>query len=438
MKKNDYYSLRLPKTDKPRIVIIGGGFAGIEIAKTIKNQNAQLVLLDRHNYHTFIPLLYQVATAGLEPDSIAEPLRKIIEDHKDFYFRLAKVNQIVPEKNLLQTEIGELQYDYLVIATGSKTNYFGNEKMYNKAFPLKQIPQALDLRSHILQNFEKAVLSNDNEEIKKLMNIVIVGGGATGVEMAGAFGELKNHVLPKDYAELDFSMMSINLVEGLPQLLTGMSAHASRKALKFIKKFGVNVHLNSKVESFDGENVIFNDGRQIKTGTFIWAAGVKGNVIDGLKESSVEKSRVLVDNFNKVIGYDNIFAVGDLAQMKSKKYPYGHPMLAPVALQQGKHLAKNLIRLFAGKEMIPFKYFDKGLMATIGRKKAVVDLPGGIKFSGFFAWIVWMFIHILYLVGFRNKMIVFSNWVWNYFTYDRGIRLIIRPFDIEKKTVEVD
>ncbi|MDQ3534632.1 MAG: NAD(P)/FAD-dependent oxidoreductase [Bacteroidota bacterium] len=438
MKKNDYYSLRLPKTDKPRIVIIGGGFAGIEIAKTIKNQNAQLVLLDRHNYHTFIPLLYQVATAGLEPDSIAEPLRKIIEDHKDFYFRLAKVNMIVPEKNLLQTEIGELQYDYLVIATGSKTNYFGNEKMYNKAFPLKQIPQALDLRSHILQNFEKAVLSNDNEEIKKLMNIVIVGGGATGVEMAGAFGELKNHVLPKDYAELDFSMMSINLVEGLPQLLTGMSAHASRKALKFIKKFGVNVHLNSKVESFDGENVIFNDGRQIKTGTFIWAAGVKGNVIDGLKESSVEKSRVLVDNFNKVIGYDNIFAVGDLAQMKSKKYPYGHPMLAPVALQQGKHLAKNLIRLFAGKEMIPFKYFDKGLMATIGRKKAVVDLPGGIKFSGFFAWIVWMFIHILYLVGFRNKMIVFSNWVWNYFTYDRGIRLIIRPFDIEKKTVEVD
>jgi NADH dehydrogenase len=438
MKKNDYYSLRLPKTDKPRIVIIGGGFAGIEIAKTIKNQNAQLVLLDRHNYHTFIPLLYQVATAGLEPDSIAEPLRKIIEDHKDFYFRLAKVNLIVPEKNLLQTEIGELQYDYLVIATGSKTNYFGNEKMYNKAFPLKQIPQALDLRSHILQNFEKAVLSNDNEEIKKLMNIVIVGGGATGVEMAGAFGELKNHVLPKDYSELDFSMMSINLVEGLPQLLTGMSAHASRKALKFIKKFGVNVHLNSKVESFDGENVIFNDGRQIKTGTFIWAAGVKGNVIDGLKESSVEKSRVLVDNFNKVIGYDNIFAVGDLAQMKSKKYPYGHPMLAPVALQQGKHLAKNLIRLFAGKEMIPFKYFDKGLMATIGRKKAVVDLPGGIKFSGFFAWIVWMFIHILYLVGFRNKMIVFSNWVWNYFTYDRGIRLIIRPFDIEKKTVEVD
>lgn len=438
MNKHDYFSLHLPKTEKPRIVLVGGGFAGIELAKALKNLDAQLVLLDRHNYHTFIPLLYQVATAGLEPDSIAEPLRKVIEDQKDFYFRLAKVNKIVPEKNLVITEIGDLEYDYLILATGSKTNYFGNESMYKKAFPLKQIPQALDLRSHILQNFEKAVLSDDEEEIQKLMNIVIVGGGATGVEMAGAFGELKNHVLPKDYPELDFKKMNIFLVEGLPQLLTGMSSHASKKALKFITELGVNVSLNIKVQSFDGEKVTFSNGNMIKTGTFIWAAGVKGNIIDGLHESSIERSRVLVDDYNKVIGYDNIFAVGDLAVMKSKKYPNGHPMLAPVAIQQGKLLANNIVKLFQGKEMVPFKYFDKGLMATIGRKRAVVDLPGGIKFSGFFAWIVWMFVHILYLVGFRNKLVVFSNWVWNYFTYDRGIRLIIRPFDMEKKTIEVD
>ncbi|MDQ3393351.1 MAG: NAD(P)/FAD-dependent oxidoreductase [Bacteroidota bacterium] len=438
MEKNDYYSLSLPKSDKPRIVIVGGGFAGIEMAKELKNHNAQLVLLDRHNYHTFIPLLYQVATAGLEPDSIAEPLRKVIEDHKDFYFRLAKVNTIVPEKNLVLTDIGDLEYDYLILATGSKTNYFGNENMYKKAFPLKRITQALDLRSHMLQNFEKAVLSNDEEEIQKLMNIVIVGGGATGVEMAGAFGELKNDVLPKDYPELDFNKMNIFLVEGLPQLLTGMSAHASKKALKFLKEFGVKVNLNCKVKSFDGELVTFVDGSQIKTGTFIWAAGVQGNVIEGLRESSLERSRVLVDSYNRVLGYDNIFAMGDLASMKSEKYPNGHPMLAPVAVQQGKLLAKNLISILENKELVPFKYFDKGLMATIGRKKAVVDLPGGIKFSGFIAWVVWMFVHILYLVGFRNKLVVFSNWVWNYFTYDRGIRLIIRPFDLEKKTVEVD
>ncbi|CAN5461735.1 NAD(P)/FAD-dependent oxidoreductase [soil metagenome] len=438
MAKKDYYSLHLPKTEKPRIVIIGGGFSGIEMAKKLKNQDVQVVLLDRHNYHTFIPLLYQVATAGLEPDSIAEPLRKIIEDHKDFYFRLAKVDFIDPECNKIITEIGELSYDFLIIASGSRTNYFGNEAMFKKAFPLKRITQALDLRSHVLQNLEKAVLSDDEEEIQKYMNIVIVGGGATGVEMAGAFGELKNYVLPKDYPELDFNNMNIYLVEGLSQLLSGMSNHASKKAQRYLTKFGVNVLINTKVKSYDGEEVYFDNGTRIPTGTLIWAAGVQGNLIDGLKESSIERSRILVDEYNKVLGYDNIFAVGDLALMKTKKYPKGHAMLAPVAIQQGKLLAENLINYINGKKLTPFTYFDKGLMATIGRKKAVVDLPGGIKFGGFLAWLTWMFVHILYLIGFRNKLVVFSNWVWNYFTYDRGIRLIIRPFDMEKKTIDVD
>lgn len=438
MRNLDSQSLQLPESNKPRFVIIGGGFAGIELSKKFLNQNAQVVLLDRHNYHTFIPLLYQVATAGLEPDSIAEPLRKVIEDHKDFFFRLAKVLKIDPQNNLVYTEIGELSYDHLIIATGSRTNYFGNENMFKKAFPLKQIPQALDLRSHILQNFEKAVLSDDPEEIQRLMNIVIVGGGATGVEMAGAFSELKNHVLPKDYKELDFNKMNIYLVEGLPQLLTGMSSHASKKALSYLKEFGVKVLLETKVKSYDGDTVYFDNREMISTGTLIWAAGVKGNLIDGLSDASIERSRILVDEFNNVKGYENIYAVGDIAIMKTQKFPYGHPMLAPVAIQQGQHLAKNFIRKSKGRELIPFKYLDKGLMATIGRKKAVVDLPGKINFGGFFAWLVWMFIHILYLIGFRNKLVVFSNWIWNYFTYDRGIRLIIRPFDMEKKTLEVD
>jgi NADH dehydrogenase len=426
-------SIQIPRSDKPRVVIIGGGFAGLKIIKNLVKEQVQVVMLDRHNYHTFQPLLYQVATAGLEPGSIAGPLRQFMEERHDFHFRMAKVNQINPERKTVVTPVGELQYDYLIIACGSKTNYFGNDEKFKDALPLKQIPQALNLRSHILQNFEKAVNTTETYELKSLMNIVIVGGGPTGVEVSGALGELKNHVLPKDYPELNFKQMQIYLVEGLPHLLNGMSKTAGRKAYKYLKDFNVNILLNTMVDSYDGKTVRLSNGEQLPSQTLIWAAGVKGNIIPGLPDECIKQSRYVVDECNRVQGFDSIFAVGDIAYMESKDFPKGFPMLAPVAIQQGENLAANLDRLLNGKPMKPFRYTNKGYMATVGRNRAVVDMPNGWSYGGFSAWLSWMFVHLLYLIGFRNKLVVFNNWLWNYFTYDRGIRLIIRPFDKEEK-----
>jgi len=421
-------SLKIPNTNNKRIIIIGGGFAGITMARKFAGKDVQVVLLDRHNYHTFQPLLYQVATAGLEPDSIAGPLRKLLENHKNIYFRMASVSKIDQEDNKIISNVGELAYDYLIIAAGSKTNFFGQNEKFEKAFPLKQIPQALDFRSHILQNFEEAVLSSDEEKIERLMNIVIVGGGPTGVELAGALGELKKHVLPNDYPDLDFSKLNIYLVEGMDRLLGGMSEFADKKAQKYLKKFEVNVKLNTMVDSFDGEKVIFSNDETLPSATLLWGAGVMGNVIEGLSEQSVKNSRYKVDSYNLVEGTQNIYAVGDIALMETEEFPKGHPMLAPVAMQQGERLAKNIIASLRGKEQKPFEYLDKGSMATVGRNKAVVDLPKNLHFGGFFAWFIWMFVHLISIVGFRNKIIILSNWIWNYFTYDRGTRLIIRPF----------
>lgn len=422
----------IPHTDHPRIIIIGGGFAGVKLVKRLKKLPVQIVLFDRNNYHTFQPLLYQVATAGLEPDSIADPLRKQLEPSPNFYFRMAEVHRIDGERHKIITEIGEVSYDYLVIATGSRTNFFGNDSIMQNAFPLKQIPQALDLRSHILQNFEAATIAEDHMEKKSRMNIVVVGGGPTGVEVAGALGELKKSILPKDYPELDFDKMSIILLEASSRLLSSMSGKSSERALRYLKKFHVEVYLNTSVESYDGRCAKLSNGETINTHTLIWGAGVKGNYPDGLKEDAIEKSRILVDDYNRVIGHKNIFAIGDIAMMKSDNYPAGHPMLAPVAIQQGDHLADNLKKILGTKEPVPFKYFDKGSMATVGRNKAVVDFPGKATLGGFPAWIVWMFVHLISIIGFRNKLIVFLNWVWNYFTYDKGTRLIIRKF-IPKK-----
>ncbi len=421
-------SFKIPNTTQKRIVIIGGGFAGITMAKKFAGQDVQVVLLDRHNYHTFQPLLYQVATAGLEPDSIAGPLRKLLENHKNIFFRMATVSKIDQKENKLISNVGELSYDYLIIAAGSKTNFFGQNEKFEKAFPLKQIPQALDFRSHILQNFEEAVLSSDEEKIERLMNIVIVGGGPTGVELAGALGELKKHVLPNDYPDLDFSRLNIYLVEGMDRLLGGMSEFADKKAQKYLKKFEVNVKLNTMVDSYDGEKVVFSNKETIPAATLLWGAGVMGNVIEGLSEESVKNSRYKVNSYNLVEGTENIYAVGDIALMETEDFPKGHPMLAPVAMQQGDRLAKNILASFKGKEQKPFKYLDKGSMATVGRNKAVVDLPKNLHFGGFFAWFIWMFVHLISIVGFRNKIVILSNWIWNYFTYDRGTRLIIRPF----------
>ncbi len=422
---------QLPDIGKPRVLIIGGGFAGIQIVKNLRMKDVQVVMLDRHNYHTFQPLLYQVATAGLEPDSIAGPLRKIFDEEKNFFFRMATVESIQPGKNMVSTNIGDIKYDYLIIATGTQTNYFGNKSIEELAFPLKQVPQALNLRSHFLQNLERAVTSSDDEEIDRLTNFVIVGGGPTGVELAGALGELKTQVLPRDYPELDFDdKMNIYLVEGLSRLLPTMSEKAGAMAQKDLeKRFKVTVKLDMMVEDFDGYQVKLKNGETISTETLIWAAGVKGVTIPGLDKATVEKSRYLVDHFNLVNGYDNVYAVGDIAKMSTDDYPEGHPQLAPVALQQGKNLGKNISRRLIGKKLKPFNYFDKGTMATIGRNRAVADLPNKWSFGGFPAWIAWMFIHLLYLVSFRQKLITLGNWIWNYFTYDKGTRLIIRPFD---------
>jgi NADH dehydrogenase len=421
-------TIQIPDTVKNRVVIIGGGFAGIEFVRHLPEGFFQVVMFDRHNYHTFQPLLYQVATAGLEPDSIAEPLRKVFEGFKEFYFRLAEVNEIQLQKNKVITSIGELTYDYLIVANGSRTNYFGNQEIYKKAFPLKQIPQALDLRSNILQCMEKAVIVRDPAEKQRLLNFVIVGGGPTGVEVAGALGELKLHILPNDYPELDMSLMKVFLIEGSGRLLAAMSEKSSQKALEYTRKFGVTVILDTVVKSFDGRKAVLSNGEEIPTETLVWAAGVMGNVIPGFQAENIGRgNRLLVNEYNQVNGTENVFALGDIALMSTADNPNGHPMLAPVAQQQGRLLASNLYRLTTGSTMKAFVYNDKGSMATVGRNKAVVDLPG-FTFHGFMAWAVWMFVHLFSIAGFRNKVVIFSNWVYHYITFDRGNRLIIRPF----------
>lgn len=422
-------SMHIPETTKKRVVVIGGGFGGIEMIKELfPDDRFQVILLDKHNYHTFQPLLYQVATAGLEPDSIAAPLRRVFKGYRNFHFRMAEVKKIIPETNCIHTNIGELRYDYLAIATGSKTNYYGMEDVREKAFPMKQVPQALDLRSKILQNYEKALLVKDDGVIDSLMDIVIVGGGPTGVELAGAISELRKYVLPKDLPELDFKKMDIYLLEAGPRLLNGMSDHAGKKAMKYLETFGVKVMLNTAVESYDGYKVTLGNETVIESQTVIWAAGVMGAVVPGINPESVKGNRYLVDEYNRVKGYSNIYALGDVAGMYSDVHPKGYPMVAQVAIQQGKNLGKNLKNGLDNKRPLkPFKYNDKGSMATIGRNRAVVDLPR-FKFAGIFAWFVWMFVHLLFLIGFRNKVATFTNWMWNYFTYDRATRLIIRPW----------
>ncbi len=414
-------------TNKPRVVIIGGGFGGIELAKKLSREDIQIVLLDKNNYHTFQPLLYQVATGGLEPDSIAFPIRKIFKHQNNFIFRMAEVLRINPEHNAIETSIGEIEYDYLILATGSRTNFFGMTDVATHAVPMKTIPEALNLRSLVLQNFEKALLTVDLPERDSLMTFVVVGGGPTGIETAGALGELKNHILPRDYPELDINKMQIHIIEKSDRLVNAMSNQSSIKAEEFLKRFDVNVWLNTGVTSYDGKKIIFSNGKQLLSQSVIWAAGVAGASIPGLGEKASFGNRIKVDCYNRVAGHANIFALGDVAAVVTAKNPNGHPMLAPVAIQQGSCLANNLSRLLRNEELIPFQYQSLGVMATVGRNHAVVELPF-VKFQGILAWFVWMFVHLMTLVGFRNRLVVFVNWTWSYFSYDRGLRLIIRPF----------
>ncbi|WP_347068824.1 NAD(P)/FAD-dependent oxidoreductase [Flavobacterium sp. WV_118_3] len=420
--------MNIPRSSFPRIVIIGGGFAGIALAKKLRNKNVQVVLLDKHNYHTFQPLLYQVATGGLEAGSIAYPIRKVVQDYDNFYFRLAQVKEIDTETRKVTADIGDLYYDYLVIATGSKTNYFGNKEIEKNSMAMKTIPQSLNIRSLILENFEQALLTNDINERLSLMNFVIVGGGPTGVELAGALAEMKKAILPKDYPDLDVRKMEINLIQGTDKILDAMSPKASRKAEEFLSGLGVSIWKNVRVTNYDGKTVTTNSDLTFESATVIWTAGVKGAAIKGLKpEALAGNERIKVDECNQVLGDDNIFAIGDIATMVSDTYPMGHPMMAQPALQQGALLAQNILRKIQKQKMKPFVYKDKGSMATIGRNKAVVDLPRW-HFNGVFAWFVWMFVHLFSLIGFKNKAVVFMNWVYNYIRFDREGRLIIRPY----------
>lgn len=429
-------SIEIPDSSFPRVVIVGGGFGGIQLAKSLRDKEVQVLMLDKHNYHTFQPLLYQVATGGLEPDSIAFPLRKIFKQHKNIFFRVANVEAVNTTEQKLQTNIGEIAYDYLVIATGSTTNFFGNDMIENHSMPMKSIPEALNLRSLILQSFEEALLKDSINEQEALMNFVIVGGGPTGVETAGALAELKMHVLPNDYPDLDLRRMQINMVENSERILSSMSEQASEMSDKFLKEMGVMIRTNDAVVSYDGRDAVLRSGKVLETANLIWTAGVKASTFPGLEKAEfLRGGRIKVDEYNKVIGYENIYAIGDVAGMITEKYPNGHPGVAQVALQQAKNLSKNIINMINKRKLKEFKYFDMGSMATVGRNKAVVDLPF-IRFQGFFAWFVWMFLHLLFLVGFRNKMVVLINWIWNYFSYDRGTRLIIRPYRKNKQIMQ--
>ena len=419
--------MNIPEINLKRVVIIGGGFGGLRLARKLSTKDFQVVLLDKHNYHTFQPLLYQVATAGLEPDSIAHAIRQIFAKKENFHFRIANVEKVETESQTVFSDIGNLHSDYLIIATGSDTNYYGNENIRKNAMPMKTVPEALDLRSLILENLEAALLTNDLDERYRLMNYVIVGGGPTGVELAGAMGELKKHVLPHDYPDLDIRRMNVHLIQGADRLLPTMSENASEKALKYLEDLGVQVWFDMLVKDYDGKNIT-TDKNPFQATTLIWAAGVKGSLMPGIEgENLIKGGRYLVNEFNQLKGSDNIFVIGDVALMTTDKIPNGDPMVAQVAIQQGKLLAENLLKYKNNKKMTPFEYKDKGSMATIGRDKAVVDLPGW-KFSGWFAWFVWMFVHLVSLVGFRNKVIALMNWVIQYFQYNKSVRLIIRPY----------
>ncbi|MBY0478191.1 MAG: NAD(P)/FAD-dependent oxidoreductase [Chitinophagaceae bacterium] len=414
-----------------KLIILGAGFGGLRLARLLSNKPGfDITIIDQYNYHQFQPLFYQVATAGLDASNISFPLRKAFQKSKNVHIRMGEVTGIDTASKTVTTNEDLYTYDYLVIATGATTNFFNNKDLEQHAFPMKSTVEALQLRHKLIHNFEDAMHTDDPETLQQLMNIVVVGGGPTGVELSGAIAEMKKYVLPKDYPELDFNKMNIYLLEGTGKTLAAMSEQSSADSLNYLQRLGVTVMTNAMLENYDGNTVSLKDGTTIRSSLVIWAAGIKGNVPGGIDPSLIARgNRIKVDAFNFVQGLNNEFAIGDIAYMEEEAFKNGHPQVAPVAMQQATLLAENLKRLQKGNALKEFSYKDKGAMATVGRNLAVVDVPNPkLHFGGFFAWLIWMGLHLMLILGVKNKFFVFTNWLYNYVTYDQSLRLIFKEF----------
>lgn len=417
----------IKRNEQRRVVVVGGGLGGLKLVSSLRDTDFQVVLVDKNNYNQFPPLIYQVASAGLEPSNISFPFRRLFQGWKNFFFRMAEVQHIDTEEKAIKTSIGTIHYDDLVLAAGATTNFFGNKNIEASALPMKSVSESMRLRNTILQNLERAETEDNEARKQALMNIAIVGGGPSGVEIAGVLAEMKQTILPRDYPDLDTSCMHIYLINATPRLLGAMSERSSREAEKALKELGVKVMTNCMVTDYVDKELVLKDGQRISAETVIWVSGIKANNIDGIPTESIgHAGRILVDRFNRVKGLKDVYAIGDQCIVEADEaYPYGHPQLAQVAIQQAKTLAKNLIRQEKGETEQPFSYHNLGTMATIGRKKAVVEI-GKLKFGGFFAWLLWLIVHLRSILGVKNKTIVFLNWMWSYMNYKQSLRLILK------------
>lgn len=433
-------SINIQRNQKKRVVIVGGGLGGLRLAEDLYGSGMQVVLIDKNNFHQFPPLIYQIASAGIDPSSISFPFRQIFRKRKDFYFRMAEARMVDTEKKILQTSIGKIDYDFLVLAAGATTNFFGNKNIEEWAIPMKTVPEAMGLRNALLSNFERALTCATEEERQELLNVVIVGGGATGVEIAGALAEMRRYVIPYDYPDMDSSLMHIYLIEAGDRLLAGLSQESSQKAYEFLKSMGVDIQFGKMVTDYRDHKVIMKDGTEIPTRTFLWVSGIRANAMPGIDESHMGRGfRFKVDEYNRIPGLNDVYAIGDQClQTSDAAYPNGHPQVAQVAIQQAKNLAKNLKLINQGadsSELTAFRYKNLGSMATIGRNKAVVEI-GKFRSQGFFAWVLWLVVHLRSILGVKNKMMVLLNWLWKYVSYNDSIRMITyatKPREVEER-----
>lgn len=433
-------SINIQRNQKKRVVIVGGGLGGLRLAEDLYGSGMQVVLIDKNNFHQFPPLIYQIASAGIDPSSISFPFRQIFRKRKDFYFRMAEARMVDCEKKILQTSIGKIDYDYLVLAAGATTNFFGNKNIEEWAIPMKTVPEAMGLRNALLSNLERALTCATEEERQELLNVVIVGGGATGVEIAGALAEMRRYVIPYDYPDMDSSLMHIYLIEAGDRLLAGLSQESSQKAYEFLKSMGVDIQFGKMVTDYRDHKVIMKDGTEIPTRTFLWVSGIRANAMPGIDESHLGRGfRFKVDEYNRIPGVEDVFVIGDQClQTSDAAYPNGHPQVAQVAIQQAKNLAKNLKLINQGvdsSELTAFRYKNLGSMATIGRNKAVVEI-GKFHSQGFFAWVLWLVVHLRSILGVKNKVMVLLNWLWKYVSYNDSIRMITyatKPREVEER-----